>query len=74
MQQISTSVDEWNAAYPVGTGVRYWPGARTGPGIEATTRSRASVLGGHTSVVWVTDVAGCIALSHVEPMATGVTS
>jgi hypothetical protein len=63
--------DAWNLAHPVGTPVTAYPGFRPEdwPGadrIETTTRSRATVLGGHTAVVWVHGHGACINLSHVD--------
>lgn len=58
----------FNSLCPVGSPVRYWTGAREGLGKEGITRSEASVLEGHTAVVWIEGCAGCIALSHVEPL------
>lgn len=46
--------------------VRYWVGARYGEGRIGKTRSSAFVLGGHTAVVQIADVPGCVALTHVE--------
>lgn len=60
-----SAVDAWNAANPVGTPVRYWTGMRKGPGEASVTRTEASVLGGHTAVVWVEAEGACIALTHV---------
>ncbi|MGW2213263.1 hypothetical protein [Streptomyces sp. NPDC001781] len=60
--------EAWNATYPEGTPVRYWTGAREGAGVKGRTRSAASVLGGHTAVVWVTGHGACIALTHVQPI------
>lgn len=59
---------KWNERFPIGTQVRYWTGAREGRGNIAITRTPAEVLGGHTPVIWVEGVSGCIALSHVEPL------
>lgn len=60
-------VDDWNRNHPIGTRVCYWRGVRdSGPGREGKTESMAELLGGHTAVVWISGVAGCIALSHVE--------
>lgn len=59
------AVEAWNAANPVGVPVRFWTGLRTGEGAESVTRSKASVLGGHTAVVWVEGEGSCIALTHV---------
>lgn len=61
----------WNAAWPEGTPVRFWTGARDGDGETGRTRTPAQVLGGHTAVVWVTGESSCIALTHVEPVTGG---
>lgn len=71
------TADEWNELYPVGTPVTaYPPGARPEDAPPATclvtrTRSRASVLGGHTDVVWVHGHGACIALTHIDPIHGG---
>lgn len=56
----------WNAAHPVGTPIRFWPGDREGAGRSSWTRSEAWLLGGHTAVVMVRGHSGCVALTHVE--------
>lgn len=61
-------VEDWNQKYPLGTPVRYWTGVREGEGKEGKTRTEASLLSGHSAVVWVTGQPGCISLSHVEPI------
>jgi hypothetical protein len=69
------AADRFNERYPIGTRVIAYPGFRpeAAPGIDditrldTTTRSRASVLGGHTAVVWVDGHGACIALTHVDP-------
>jgi hypothetical protein len=63
-------VDAWNRDCPVGTRVRYWTLAREGEGRVSTTRSKAEVLSGHTAVVWIEGVAGCVALSHVKNISS----
>lgn len=68
------NADEFNALYDVGVPVFAYPGARPeGHGdvtrLVTRTRSRASVLGGHTDVVWVDGYSACIALSHVDPVS-----
>lgn len=65
------NAETFNARYPVGTPVLAYPGARPEDFPKARrlvtrTRSRASVLSGHTDVVWVDDHSSCIALSHVD--------
>lgn len=62
--------ERFNQENPVGSPVRYWPGARVGDGRPSKTRTPAWVMGGHTAVVSVEGYAGGIALSHVT--ATGL--
>ncbi|MER6191815.1 hypothetical protein [Streptomyces cyaneofuscatus] len=66
------TVDRWNAQYPVGTPVTAHPGFRPetdpkGTQLITRTRSAASVLSGHTAVVWVEGHSSCIKLTHVYP-------
>ncbi|MFF3094221.1 hypothetical protein [Streptomyces cyaneofuscatus] len=66
------AVDRWNALHPVGTPVYAYPGCRPEDDPKCTqlttrTRSVASVLGGHTAVVWVDGHSACISLTHVDP-------
>ncbi|MFD9930180.1 hypothetical protein ACFWZK_29085 [[Kitasatospora] papulosa] len=68
----ATAADRWNALYPVGTPVTAYPGCRPEDDPKCTqivtrTRSAASVLGGHTAVVWVEGHSSCISLTHVDP-------
>lgn len=63
--------EAWNLTYPEGQAVWYWTGARKGAGQAGRTRSAATVLEGHTAVVWVTGHEACIALTHVEHRADG---
>lgn len=65
-RQAQAAADAWNDAHPVGSAVRYWTGLREGRARASATRSAASVLGGHTAVVWVVGESACIALTHVE--------
>lgn len=62
---------EFNALYEVGVPVFAYPGCRpedmpNDRRLVTRTRSKASVLGGHTDVVWVDDHSACIALSHID--------
>ncbi|WP_045740916.1 hypothetical protein [Actinoplanes rectilineatus] len=63
---LNREVDTFNARYPVGTPVRFWPGLRTDGPRFSTTRTEAQILSDHTAVVWVDGYAACIALTHVE--------
>lgn len=71
MSDLQSRVDEFNARYPVGTPVLAYPGGRpedfpSDPRLLTRTRSTASILGGHTAVVWVDGHSACIALTHVD--------
>ncbi|MEU6543960.1 hypothetical protein [Streptomyces sp. NPDC046859] len=71
------NADTFNARYPVGTPVFAYPGARpedfpNDRRLVTRTRSKASVLGGHTDVVWVDGHSACIALSHVDVVSETV--
>jgi len=65
--------DTWNAFHAVGTVVDYWRGVREGfePSGRGATRTPASVLSGHTAVVWIEGCTGCITLSHVRAVDLG---
>lgn len=59
----------WNAAYPVGTAVRYWPfypPVEGVPPLDTTTRSEAWTLGDGSVVVLVEGKSGGVCLSHIE--------
>lgn len=70
------NAETFNARYPIGTPVFAYPGTRPPHGdaerLVTRTRSRASVLGGHTDVVWVEGHDACIALTHVDVVSTDV--
>lgn len=70
------TADEFNSQYPVGTPVVAYPGFRpeddpSGTRLVTRTRSRASVLGGHTDVVWVDGHGACISLTHIDVTTGG---
>lgn len=63
------TAESWNAAYPIGTAVRYWPiyPPMDGiPPVDTTTRSEAWALGDGSVVVLVVGRSGGVCLSHVE--------
>lgn len=57
-------VTSWNAEVSVGAPVFYKKD--DGSIIETHTRTEASVLSGHTAVVWLEGVRGCVDLSRVS--------
>ncbi len=61
----------WNEAYPVGTPVRYWPGAKEGPGVLSKTRSEAWATDFSVPVVLVEGRTDYVALTHVEAVDEG---
>lgn len=70
------NAETFNALYEVGVPVVAYPGFRPEDDRNATrlvtrTRSKATVLGGHTDVVWVDGHGACIALSHVDVLTEG---
>lgn len=59
----------WNARHPVGTPVtRYKLIDPLREGSPTKTRSEASILGGHSAVVCVEGVSGCVLLQSVVPL------
>ena len=69
-KQLEAQCADWNRQYPVGTTVEYF--ARMNPLEESrglyTTRSEATVLGGHTAVIWLDNKSGCVALDACVPV------
>lgn len=77
--ELQRRVDEFNARYPVGTPVLAYPGFRPEDDRDARrlvtrTRSKATVLSGHTDVVWVDGHSACITLTHIDPFRATDTS
>lgn len=62
-KELHASVDRWNANHAVGDAVRFRQD--DGTTLCTKTRSRAELLSGHTPVVWLDGVSGCVLLSRV---------
>lgn len=59
----------WNAEVPVGAKVQYRECLDDPyPATSFTTRTQASVLSGHTAVVWLEEKPGCVAIAHCRPI------
>jgi hypothetical protein len=58
--------DDFNAAHPIGTLLRYWSWTKEGPptGV-APIKSKATVMCEH-AVIWLEGVRSCHSISHVE--------
>ena len=57
------SATTWNREVSVGAPVAYRKD--DGSTVDTHTRSPAEVLGGHTAVIWLENVRGCVALDRV---------
>jgi hypothetical protein len=62
----ATTADEWNAQYPPGTPVTWWPAGREGKALEGVTASKAWTRDGMAIVAIAAPACG-IALTDVEP-------
>lgn len=66
-KKLETHAEKLNKEMPPGTEVRFWPGAKEGPGQTGTIKSYGfTVLSGQTVVGWIHGARGCIAASHIE--------
>lgn len=68
MKRIEKQVSGWNSSVKIGDLVTYLDDYK-----EANitrTRSEASLLGGHTAVVWIEGRVGCVNLARVKPHAS----
>jgi hypothetical protein len=67
-KQLQTACDRFNKEHPAGATVHVWTGVmHDGPPKVGTVRAPgAYVMGGHSAVVHVEGVRGCVAISHVE--------
>ena len=63
------AVPDWNREHPAGTRVSVRLDG--GEVRETVTRSAASMLVGHTAVVWLEGVVGCYRLGRVTPLSAG---
>jgi hypothetical protein len=61
------AVDAWNAAHHPAVPVEVTYVKDDFTVVNTVTRSRAEVLSGHTAVIWLVGVRGCVALERVKP-------
>lgn len=64
MKKIEREVSTWNERANIGDLVTYLDD--NGEAHSTRTRSEASLLGGHTAVVWIEGRVGCVKLSRVK--------
>ncbi|QGZ56704.1 hypothetical protein [Paraburkholderia acidiphila] len=60
--------DAFNHRVKVGQFVDYRSHLPDGPITRYRTRTEASVLSGHTAVVWLEGKSGCVCVSHCAPV------
>lgn len=66
--KLEAEVARFNEQHSIGTPVQAWPWVvNEGEPLNTVTTTEAYVLSGHTAVIHVKGVRGCIALSHIEP-------
>lgn len=65
-KKLQERCDRFNERFHVGTPVKYHPVIGEVPGRETRTVGPAQVLSGHTAVIWLEGVRGCVALDAVE--------
>lgn len=63
---LQDDVDNWNRQYPIGTAVIVTKD--NGAQVHTKTRSEASVMSGHSAVIWLKGISGCYALERCEPV------
>ncbi|HGO6128480.1 TPA: hypothetical protein ACK3RK_007065 [Burkholderia cepacia] len=66
--RLERAVTDWNRQHGVGAFVKYHRIIGEGEGVATKTRSEAWVLSGHTAVVMVEGVSGCVALDAITPL------
>ena len=66
---IANRALQWNAAFPIGRAVRYFPVACNEAGfVDTVTRSEAWIMGGDQLVVMITGISGCVSCDHLRPL------
>lgn len=63
---LQDEVDRFNAVHPIGQSVSVK--LDNGERRVTTTRSEASILSGHSAVIWLDGISGCYALDRVTPL------
>jgi len=64
---VQDLVDAWNQDVRIGDLVEF-RNFQNDPPRCLRTRTAASILGGHTAVVWLEGVGGCVAIGHCIPV------
>lgn len=67
-KKLQAACDAFNAKCPVGGRVSVALDNAAAP-LETITTSEASVMSGHSAVIWLKGVSGCYLLDRVTPLA-----
>ena len=70
-QDPQKEVDSFNARVSVGDAIEYSEVIGLGTPVVYRTRTEASILSGHTAVVWLEGKSGCVCISHCAPVRAG---
>ena len=65
-ERMEKECEDWNSKHPVGTEIMLNRDGHDEP-FPTKTRSKASVLSGHSAVIWLEEISGCYLLSRVTP-------
>jgi hypothetical protein len=68
LEQLQRDCAIFNRAFPVGSEVLYESVIGVTGAARYTTRTEASILSGHTAVVWLEGKSGCVAIDHCKPV------
>lgn len=63
-ERLGVTVDLWNAMYPVGTTVRYWPVLGSSFYVDTKTRSEAWAIGDGSILVSLEGRSGGVSIEH----------
>lgn len=66
--KLQAACDKFNATYPIGTTMHAWTGAmgEGEPKVGQIREPGAYVMSGHSAVVHMDGVRGCVSLTHVR--------
>jgi hypothetical protein len=71
LKTLERECQEWNSKHPVGTLVKYHAVIGSPASVVRTIKTEAQVLSGHTAVLWLEGMSGCVALEACEPAQPG---
>lgn len=67
LAELERACTEFNREYPVGSDVTYTPVLGKPETVQATIRTPATVLRGHTVIVHLTGINGAVSTRNISP-------